>query len=86
MEVENLKIQDFVMDFTKYMELIETTVDLDAVDSNEFLIKAEFDDGLKECKDQMDEILAKFPKELSKVFLLTIIIIINHRVTPSNTE
>ena len=56
------------MDFSKYMELIETTVDLDAVDSNEFLIKPEFDDGLKECKDQMDDISAKFPKELSKVF------------------
>ena len=55
------------MDFAKYMELIETTVDLDAVDGNDFLIKAEFDDGLKECKDQMDKIMAKFPKELSKV-------------------
>ena len=49
------------------MDLIETTVDLEAVDSNDFLIKAEFDEGLKECKDQMDEIFSKFPKELKKV-------------------
>lgn len=60
-------LQAFVTDFSKYMDLIETTVDLDAVESNEFLIKPEFDDGLKDCKDQMDEIFAKFPKQLSKV-------------------
>ncbi|XP_065057032.1 DNA mismatch repair protein Msh2-like isoform X2 [Rhopilema esculentum] len=65
-EVFTKLFQDFVVDFSKYMELIETTVDLEAVDSNEFLIKAEFDDGLKECKDQMDEIFSKFPKELSR--------------------
>eukprot|EP00795_Rhopilema_esculentum_P017421 gene17421-9023_t len=63
---QKANLQDFVVDFSKYMELIETTVDLEAVDSNEFLIKAEFDDGLKECKDQMDEIFSKFPKELSR--------------------
>ncbi len=50
------------------MELIETTVDLEQVENHEFLIKAEFDYGLKECKEQMDGIFAKFPKELKKVW------------------
>eukprot|EP00794_Sanderia_malayensis_P000362 gene362-995_t len=65
-EIFTKVFQDSVADFSKFMELIETTVDLDQVENHEFMIKAEFDDGLKECKEQMDGIFAKFPRELSK--------------------
>lgn len=67
--IENVFInilQDARNDFSKYLDLVETTVDLDEVDNHEFRIKAEFDEGLEECKKDMEQIIAKLPKELNK--------------------
>jgi DNA mismatch repair protein MSH2 len=38
-------LQEMVSDFNKYLDLIETTVDMEAVDRGESLIRAEFDEG-----------------------------------------
>ncbi|RMX48837.1 hypothetical protein pdam_00001568 [Pocillopora damicornis] len=59
-------IKDLIEDFQKFIELVETTVDLDQVENHEYLIKASFDEGLQECREKMDEILEQIPVELNK--------------------
>ena len=46
--------------------MIETTVDLTCVEMNEYVIKAEFDDGLRECKENIDNVTSQFDGVLKK--------------------
>jgi DNA mismatch repair protein MSH2 len=36
--------------------MVETTVDLDALDNHEFIIKPEFDDGLRTIRKKLDRL------------------------------
>lgn len=38
--------KELIMDFMKYQEMIEATMDLSQIDSNEYLIKPDFDENL----------------------------------------
>lgn len=40
----------------KLQEMVETTVDLDALDHHEFIIKPEFDDGLRTIRKRLDRL------------------------------
>ncbi|KAI9894185.1 MAG: MutS-like protein [Vezdaea aestivalis] len=51
----------------KLQDLVETTVDLEALDRHEFLIKANFDDNLKYIQQTLDRISKDMKKEHKRV-------------------
>ncbi|XP_046847802.1 DNA mismatch repair protein Msh2-like isoform X2 [Xenia sp. Carnegie-2017] len=65
-EVFIIPLQELMQDFTKYNELIETTIDFDQIENQEFLIKPSFDEALQECRESMDQLQQKIPRELNK--------------------
>jgi len=51
----------------KLQELVETTVDLDALDNHEFIIKPEFSDDLKLVRDKLDKLKRAMDAEHHRV-------------------
>ncbi|KAK8055173.1 dna mismatch repair protein msh-2 protein [Apiospora rasikravindrae] len=47
----------------KLAEMVETTVDLDALDNHEFIIKSEFDDSLRVIRKRLDKIRSDMDRE-----------------------
>lgn len=50
------KLRDYSESLAKLQEMVETTVDLDAIDNHEFIIKPEFDEGLKIIRKKLDKL------------------------------
>lgn len=50
------KIKDAYSNLEKLQELIETTVDLNALDNHEFVIKPDYDERLQEIRGRLDEL------------------------------
>lgn len=50
------KIRDCSDSLARLQEMVETTVDLDALDNHEFIIKPEFDDGLRIIRKKLDRL------------------------------
>lgn len=50
------QLRDMSNSLGKLAEMVETTVDLDALDNHEFIIKPEFDDGLRIIRRKLDKL------------------------------
>ncbi|KAJ2836276.1 MSH2 protein [Coemansia sp. 'formosensis'] len=54
-------------DLQAFRSLVETTVDLSMVDSHEFMLRADFDEGLQATKAQMEEEMRQILDEQARV-------------------
>ncbi|KAF2108650.1 DNA mismatch repair protein MSH2 [Lophiotrema nucula] len=50
------KLREYSDSFAKLQEMVETTVDLDALDNHEFIIKPEFDESLRTIRKRLDKL------------------------------
>ncbi|POY74749.1 hypothetical protein BMF94_2225 [Rhodotorula taiwanensis] len=50
------KLRDFEGNLAPYQEMVETTIDLSELSRHEFVIKADFDDSLRETRDRLEEV------------------------------
>ncbi|KAI4128220.1 MAG: hypothetical protein LQ347_004269 [Umbilicaria vellea] len=61
------KLIDYSNSLAKLQEMVETTVDLDALDRHEFIIKPEFDDSLRTIRKKLDKLKYDMDVEHRKV-------------------
>jgi DNA mismatch repair protein MSH2 len=57
------KLREHGDSLAKFVEMVETTVDLDAVDRHEYIIKPEFDDSLRIIRKKLDQLQYDMAKE-----------------------
>ncbi|CAI4219585.1 unnamed protein product [Parascedosporium putredinis] len=62
-EAYTTPLRDLCNSLGKLQDLVETTVDLDALDRHEFLIKPEFDESLKVLRSKLDKLDRAMQKE-----------------------
>ncbi|KAI2635754.1 DNA mismatch repair protein msh-2 [Hypomontagnella submonticulosa] len=60
------KIRELSDSLGKLADMVETTVDLDALDSHEFIIKPEFDDNLRIVRRKLDKLRSNMDSEFRK--------------------
>ncbi|KAI6952415.1 DNA mismatch repair protein [Hortaea werneckii] len=61
------KLRSYCDSFAKLQEMVETTVDLEALENHEFVIKSEFDDGLRIIRKKLDKLRYEMDKEHHRV-------------------
>jgi DNA mismatch repair protein MSH2 len=57
------KLRELSDSLGKLAEMVETTVDLDALDNHEFIIKPEFDDSLRVIRKRLDKLRSEMDRE-----------------------
>jgi DNA mismatch repair protein MSH2 len=62
-DVYTLKLREYSDSLAKLQEMVETTVDLEALDRHEFIIKPEFDDSLRIIRKRLDKVKYDMEKE-----------------------
>ncbi|XP_060580063.1 DNA mismatch repair protein Msh2-like [Ruditapes philippinarum] len=67
MDIFSNPLKELLMDFAKFQEMVEATMDLDQVENHEFVIKADFDEGLTALKEKMDKLEDNIKGQLNKV-------------------
>ncbi|KAK4664978.1 MSH2 protein [Podospora pseudopauciseta] len=60
------KLRELSNSLVKLQEMVETTVDLDALENHEFIIKPDFDDGLRVIRKRLDKLRSDMDKEFSE--------------------
>lgn len=61
------KLQEYSNSLSRLVEMVESTVDLDALDNHEYIIKPEFDDTLRIIRKKIDSIRYGIEREHEKV-------------------
>ena len=61
------KLREYSDAMAKLCEMVETTVDLDALENHEFIIKSEFDESLKVLRKRIDKCKIEIEKEHRRV-------------------
>ncbi|PVH97189.1 DNA mismatch repair protein [Periconia macrospinosa] len=61
------KLRQYSESFARLQEMVETTVDLDALDNHEFIIKPEFDDNLRTIHKRLEKVKREMENEHYKV-------------------
>ncbi|KXT02100.1 hypothetical protein AC578_6663 [Pseudocercospora eumusae] len=61
------KLRSYSESFVKLQEMVETTVDLEALENHEFIIKPEFDDTLRVIRKKLDTLRYNIDKEHERV-------------------
>ncbi|CAO3669338.1 unnamed protein product [Umbelopsis vinacea] len=61
------KLKEYAVSLEKLQEMVETTIDLDAVAEHEFIIKADFDEDLQELRQQVNSTRERMDKEHLKL-------------------
>ncbi|KAK4462563.1 putative DNA mismatch repair protein msh-2 [Cladorrhinum samala] len=59
------KLRELSDSLVKLQEMVETTVDLDALENHEFIIKPDFDDGLRIIRKRLDKLRSELDREFS---------------------
>ncbi|KAK7478892.1 hypothetical protein BaRGS_00029873 [Batillaria attramentaria] len=60
-------IKELLLDFAKFQEMVETTLDLDMVEQHEFVIKPDFDENLAALREKTKELEESIKGQLNRV-------------------
>ncbi|XP_077977328.1 DNA mismatch repair protein Msh2-like [Glandiceps talaboti] len=66
MEVFSNPFKELLLDFAKFQEMIESTLDMNLIEQHEYMIKPDFDPDLQALREKIDELEDKIKRELTK--------------------